>query len=113
MSKKSERNSIQNLNISPETRIYFYTRTYQAIFLNLQGGVFLENGLTLFVRTSAGELCLSNPQFFPPDSFTMATMSNGWRDGGDRSAIRNNKHAPNRYSNFCLIKDNIYVKYMH
>ena len=43
----------------------------------------------------------------PPDSFTMTTMSIGWRDGDNRLAITNNQHEPNRYSKSHLIEDNI------
>ena len=66
-----------------------------------------DKNYVLFIRTSAGEWCLPSGIFCPPDGFKMITMSKGWIDGSDRLAIKNNKHEPNRYSKFYLIKDNI------
>ena len=49
-----------------------------------------DQNYVLFFRISAGQWCLLGRQFPPPGSFTMTTMSKGWRDGGDRLAITNN-----------------------
>ena len=51
------------------------------------------------------------PDFFPPDLFTIKTMIKGWRDRSDRLSITNNQHGPNRYSKAYLIKDK-YANYL-
>ena len=78
MSEKFKSNSIQNLDIPPRnSRLFLYKKHTRPFFFKSTGGGLLENGLPLFVRTSAGELCLSNPQFTPLDRFMMATMRKG------------------------------------
>ena len=38
----------------------------------------------------------------------LATTIKGWREEGDRLSITNNQHAPNTYTKFYLIKDNLF-----
>ena len=43
------------------------------------------------------------PTFFAPVGFTMTTTIKVWIYSGDRYAITNNQHAPNRYSRSYLM----------
>ena len=66
-----------------------------------------DNNNFIIIRILAVDVCLSNQIFCPHEGFTMTTMSKGCRDGGDRLAITNNQHAPDRYLKESLTK---YVK---
>ena len=59
-----------------------------------------DQNYNLLITTQNSEWFLSNRPPPPcPNGFIMTTMSKGYRESGDRLAITNNQHAPNRYSN--------------
>ena len=53
-------------------------------------------------------MCISNRNKFPPDDFTMTTISKLCRYGGNRLAIKSHQHALHRYSKSPLAKDIIF-----
>ena len=87
--------------------VHFYTKTYKA------EGSFKISFLSpdqvhlLLIKKSTEYLCLLRLIFPPPDGFKITTIIKRWRYGGDGLAIKNNNHAPNRYSKSYLIKYNI------
>ena len=50
---------------------------------------------------------VSRTEITPPDVFTMTTMIKLLIYDGDRLVLKNNQHAPDRYSRVYLIKESI------
>ena len=66
-----------------------------------------DQNYVLLIRKPYAVWCISNQKLSPPDGFKITTIIKRWRYGGDGLAIKNNNHAPNRYSKSYLIKYNI------
>ena len=74
-----------------------------------------QNNHFLFITPNFYQKILSgirNHQVRCHDGFMMITMSKGWREGINRSAITNNQHAPNRYYSLPSSKYNTYNIYI-